>query len=399
MNNNKQRYERKLSAIERYNLVINEIARYNVDAVVEGDGELDLDNWRRAVAVAAEANPGVRVRLKSFLGFSKWVDSGITPTVEMISAPEWDGFSDTGAHFLKDKFDPFRGDAVADIKLIPGNPARIVFRGLHAAMDARGYSHFGGDIFRVLQGKEPIGSRDTLTDLDVRLMHQDKVKIDASQPSVCIPALAPPLTPEQFPGFIWRRVQLPRIIANRLPKLAIHLANQARKLKAGDVAFTITIDFRGLRCNAHSTGNLTGYVRVPVQPGDTADDFLQTLNLKIQNYEDCFNPEYMKKLPWTPIWLMKKSLSKKALDLLYADSAEVPTAGIVNLGHFDAKSQWSYPGFEATRGYGIPGAVGKMNVLLHTYRDGTEVIFSTPEGYNSEGQLDAFIEEFKRVFV
>jgi hypothetical protein len=399
MSDNKQRYERKLSALERYNLVINEVVRYNVDGVVEGSGELDVDKWRRAVAIAAEANPGVRVRLRSFLGFSKWVDSGIAPTVEVIDAPNWDGCSEAGAHFLEDKFNPLRGDPVADIKLIPGNPARIVFRGLHAAMDARGHSQFTTDVFRVLQGKEPVGSRATITDLDIRLMHQDKVKAESAQLSSCIPPLAPPSTPEDSLRFIWRRVQLPRIVADRLPKMAIYLANHARRIKAGDVAFTIPVDFRTLRHQVNSTANLTGYIRVPVGPDDRPNDFLQALTREINDYADCRNSDLLKKLPWFPIALMKKTLAKNAARMTYTENKDIPTAGIVNLGFFDAKALWSYPGFDARRGYGIPGGVGKLNVLLHTYRDGTDVVFATPEGYNRQGQLDALIEDFKTAFV
>jgi hypothetical protein len=398
MSGDQQRYKRKLSALERFNLVINEVVRYNVDGVVEGSGELDADKWRRAVAIAAEANPGVRVRLKSFLGFSKWVDSGIAPTVEVISAPNWDGCSEVGAHFLVDKFNPLRGDPVADVKLIPGTPARIVFRGLHAAMDARGHGQFSTDVFRVLQGKEPIGSSDTITDLDIRLMHQDKVKPEPAHSLSFIPPLAPPSTPDESLGFIWRRVQLPRIIANRLPKMAIYLANHARRIKAGDVAFTIPVDFRTLRHPVNSTANLTGYLHILVRPDDRPDDFLQALTRQIDDYADCRNSKQLNKVPWIPIAHMKKKFAESAAHVFYAENG-VPTAGIVNLGFYDAKALWSYPGFEARRGYGIPGAVGKMNVLLHTFRDGTDVMFATPEGYNRQGQLDALIEDFKTAFV
>ena len=85
-----QPYTRRLSGLERYSLVINEVYRYNIDAIAEGSGNISCEELQAAMAVAAEANPGVRVRLKSFLGFSKWVDSGIAPIIREVEAPEWD---------------------------------------------------------------------------------------------------------------------------------------------------------------------------------------------------------------------------------------------------------------------------------------------------------------------
>ena len=390
-------YVRKLSAIERYNLVINEIVRYNVDAVLEGSGELDLEQWRRAVKIAAEANPGTRVRLKSFLGFAKWVDSGITPEVELVSAPEWDGLSEAGTEFMQSKFDVLNGGPVCDIKLLPGNPARIVFRGLHGAMDARGLTHFIEDILRVLNGEQPIGSRATITDREIRLEHQDKITATPPPATDAIPAM--PVVPPQSDKirYIWRRVTVSKNVTNILPKMAVFLAAQARKHASGDVAFTIPVDFRGLRHDVASTANLTGYLRISVTPEDKPRDVMRRINEQIRQYADCISPGYLNVLPWMPIKLLTKSLADKASDLLHTTNGELPTGGIVSLGHFKAEAL-SYPGFTALRGFGIPGSVGKLNVVIHNYSDGMEVIFSTPESYNREGQLDALIEQFLETF-
>src|SRR5262249_46497645 len=134
------RYSRKLSSIERLSLVLNEFCNYNVDAIVEGYGSLSVDTLRRAVQEAAAANPGSRVRLRGFLGLSRWVDSGIAPEVQEVHAPEWDGRSNRDAPFLEQRFDPLAGGPICSVFFVPGSPtrpARIVFRTLHAAIDGR----------------------------------------------------------------------------------------------------------------------------------------------------------------------------------------------------------------------------------------------------------------------
>lgn len=396
MSNNKK-YIRPLSAIERYNLVINEVVRYNVDAIVEGEGELDLQKWQQAVDQSAQANPGVRVRLRSFLGFAKWVDSGIAPKVEMISAPDWDGQSEIGAEFLREKFAPLSGGPVCDVKLIPGSPARIAFRGLHAAMDARGLTQFILDTFRALRGEELIGSTDPITDLDIRLEHQDKVTAAEPEAVAAIPTMPPAKTDDDTIHYIWRRVTIGKNLPNPLPKMAIFLAEQARLHAEGPVVFTIPIDFRTLRHEVASTANLTGYLRITVDPDDSPKHVMRKLNQQIRDHADCRNPGYVKILPWIPIKLLVKLLRCKAHRILHSTNEELPTAGIVSLGYFNAEEA-TYNDFKATHGFGIPGSVGKLNVLLHNYKDKTEIIFSSPEAYNKDGQLDTLINNYKLAF-
>lgn len=394
---NKKRYQRKLSAIERYNLVINSLFRYNVEGLVAGNGHVDPDQWRRAVEVAAEANPGVRVRLKSFLGFCKWVDSGIAPEVKVVNAPEWDGMSDKGSEFLQQKFDAKSGGPICDVIIVPGDPSWIIVRGLHAAMDARGLTQFSYDVFRILRGEQPTGSDSTLTDLDIRLEHQDKVNYTVPEKVDIIPAMPPQPADDSTIQYHWRRVRINQKISNALPKTAVFLAQQARKHGEGEVSFTVPVDFRGLRHDVRSTGNLTGYLRISVSPDDKPKDVMRKINQQVRDHVDCFNPGYVKILPWLPISFMERQLAKKAHRLLYSSNDELPTGGIVSLGHFEA-SDLCYPGFEAISAFGIPGSVGKLNVVLQNYSDYAEVVFTIPDGYNTRGQLDTLISEFKSAF-
>ena len=390
-------YVRKLSAIERYNLVINEINPYNVESIIEGVGELELEPWQQAVAIAAEANPGVRVRLKSVLGFCKWVDSGISPVVKLVSAPNWDGQSEQGADFMQKKFNVLEGGPVFDVKLLPGSPARIVFSGVHGAIDGRGIAHFIRDVFRVLRSEQPIGGRDTVTDLDIRLQHQDKVTVEEQAPVSCIAAM--PVKPaENEPlRYLWRRLKLNKNVTHILPKMAVFLAKQAYKHEQGAVSFMVPVDFRDLRSKVNSTANLTGYLKIKVEPTDTPRDVMRRINQEIRSYGDCFNPGFLKILPWVPIWLLKKQLAKKIHKLLYTTNEEMATGGLVSMGHLKLE-QACYPGFSDPAIIAIPGMAGKLNVIMCHFSNSTEITFGAPAAYNKEQQLDRLIADFSAEF-
>ena len=396
-----QKYQRKLSASERYNLVINENYRYNVEAMVEGklNGKFNLPQWQQAVAIAAQANPGARVRLKSFLGFCKWVDSGITPEVRIIKDCSWDGLSEKGAEFSKEAFKPLQGGPVFEVVLIESTPhttAKIVMRALHAAMDARGLEFFSKDVFRVLRGESPIGSTATLTDLDIKQKFQDKVVVPPknheaiqAMPIEKIPEIGSSL------DYIWRRVELKKCPTFILPKIAVFLAQQARSLAQGDVVFTIPVDLRGLREEVNSTANLSSFMRVAITEEDTAKTAMRKINQKIRDHLDCHIAPIIKILPWIPIRLLLSGLKKNINTLLYTPNKDLPTAGIVSLGAVDL-GDYATDDFIPETIYGIPGSVGKLNIIVLNNKPRAQVIFSCPTAFNQQGQLDNLIQAFKQ---
>ena len=177
---------------------------------------------------------------------------------------------------------------------------------------------------------------------------------------------------------------------------AVFLAAQARKHDKGNVAFTVPVDFRGRREEVNSTANLTGYLRIPVQPEDTPRDVMKRIHQEIRDYGDCFNPNpsFAKILLWLPIRFLQNQINKKFDESLYTANKYLPTGGIVSLGYFK-REEYSFPGFKAKGVFVIPGYVGKLNVLIHNYTDETCVVFAVPNAYNKEGQLDNLILELK----
>jgi hypothetical protein len=395
-----RRYVRRVSPVERYGLVLNEVYHYRVDGVVEGFGAVDIARLQAGVDRAAAANTAIRVRYRGMLGFSRWVDSGIAPRVRLMPMAAWDGTSEAGAPFLEEKLDPLHGGPVADVLVVPctDGKTRMVFRTLHAAIDGRGLMHWMAEVFRAMRGEALLGSSSRLIDLDVQAQYAGRIGNDPqAAPVSCIPVVPPSSSGHDNLRYVWRRVVLDRGVSQLLPKTAVFLAAWARRHAAGEVGFTIPIDFRGLRTEEMGLGNLTGYVRLAVPEEASPRAIIQQLNAKIRAFVDCRERPGIRKLYWKPIPLMIRKLRPHISKLLYTPNPALPTGGIVSMGHLKL-SDGSYPGFDTTMIFGIPGTVGKLNVVFLNFPGCVSVVFSVPAPFNAEGQIDEMAEAYRRHF-
>lgn len=181
----------------------------------------------------------------------------------------WDGNSERNAPFLQERLLPLDGGPVADILVVPGadGRTRIVFRSVHAAIDGRGLMHWMLEVCRAARGETLLGSDSRLTDLDVQELNKDKLPpapapAAPEPPKRCILVLSPAAEGRMPVDFVWRRAILVNPSSQLLTKAAVFLAQWARKREAGDVGFTIPIDFRGLRTQEMGIGNMIGYLRL-----------------------------------------------------------------------------------------------------------------------------------------
>jgi hypothetical protein len=396
----RRRYRRIVSPIERYALVLNAVYHYRVDGVVQGVGHVDPAALQRAVDKAAAANPAIRVRLRGALGFSAWVDSGIAPSVRVLPASSWTGQDEIGAAFLLEKLDALAGGPVADVLVVPGKDGkiRLVFRTLHAAIDGRGLMHWMLEVFRAARGEPLLGSGSRLTDLDIQAQYASNLPDDpVPPPTTCIPALPASEAGRDSIHYVWRRVVLDKNVSQLLPKTAVFLADWARRYAEGEVGFTIPIDYRGYRTQEMSLGNLTAYVRLSVPPAATPRSVMAQLNGLLRNFADCRQRPGIKKIAWVPIATMVKKLRPAVGSLLYTLNPAMPTGGIVSMGNLTLAAG-SYPGFDADMIFGIPGTVGKLNVVFLNFPSFVSVVFSVPAPYNADGQLDSLAAAYRAHF-
>lgn len=391
-------YARVLSPIERCSLVLHAVHRYHLDAVVEGQGSIGLDALQAAVARAAAVNPAIRVRLRGVLGFCRWVDSGEPPGVRVVADSAWNGLGSAGADFMGEGLRPVAGGPVSDIFLVHGRDGRerVVFRAVHAAVDGRAMLHWMQEVFRALRGEPLLGSSSTLTDWQLQEQLKDKVTDAAPPLGACLPVVEPAVPGTGPLEYIWRRIALDHNVSQPIARGAVFLAEWARRQGDGEVGFTVPVDYRGLRTQEMGMGNLTGFVQMPIEAGATPRSVMQQLNLRIRAFADC-RRQPVALVPWLPLWLLVRLFRGQLHKLLYTVDKGIPSGGIVSMGHLKL-DEFSCAGFHAESCFGIPGAVGKLNVVFVNYRDSTIVSFAAPAAYNANGQLDEMIEAFRRHF-
>jgi len=394
------RYVRRMSPMERFSLLIHQAYRYHVDGVLEGRGDVDPARLQAAVDQAAAVNPGMRVRMRGVLGFTRWVDSGIAPQVRLLPQAEWDGSSEQGAKFLDERLDPLAGGPVADVLLVPcrDGQSRLVFRTVHAAIDGRGCMHWMHEVSRALRGDALQGSTSCLRDIDVHAQHRHR--LGPSPPALtvaCLPIVPPSQGGRQPLKYVWRRVNLHRPISHLLPKTAQFLAQWARRQGGGAVAFTVPIDYRGLRTDEMGVGNLTGYLRLDVAEQDTPRLLMRQLNERIRDYADCRTFPGATLLSWMPLSRLRRRIRPADEGWLYESTPGAPSGGLVSMGTVRLRD-FDFAGFRATGIYGLPGAVGKLNVLFGNTELGSPVLFTAPAAYNHEGQLDGLVAAFQTHF-
>ncbi len=395
-----KRYCRPLSPLERYSLVINTVSPYRVDGIIEGDGELDINRLRQAVAHAAEANPAIRVRLRGWLGYCRWVDSGQPPRVYEVLDSLWDGQSEQYMPGYEHRLDAAAGGACSDIFLVHGRDGklRLLFRGVHAALDGRGMTFWITEVFRALRGEPLLGSGSLLTDQDIQEKFATEVALAPAGPPAkpCI-AVVPAAPEARETRFIWRRVILSGHRRLMLGKLACFLAAYARIQSEGDVAFTCPIDYRGLRTQAMSLGNLTGFIRLSIDPDDKPTDVMRQLKHRVENFADCRQIPGIRRIQWIPLAYMARQLRRSLDTILFTPNVHMPTGGVVSMGVLQ-REDFSCEGFSAHAIYAIPGAVGKLNVVFTEHGSETIITIAAPAAYNHQGQLDVMIHALAQHF-
>jgi len=393
------RYHRKVSPLERYWLVLDEIYPCLATGVIEGIGEIDPVRLQQAVDRAAKANPAIRVRLRGFLGFSRWVDSGVAPRVRQMKLSDWRGDSELHAPFLLERFRALRGQPISDVLVVPctDGKVRLVFRALHAAIDGRGVALWIDDVMRAMRGEPLLGSTSRLIDLDIQESYKDRIVPEPPVPPTKCIAVVPHGTPPAQPHYLWRRAIIDRSVSQLLPKAAVFLAQWARRHQKGDVGFTIPIDYRGLRTEECGLGNLIGYLRLPVPDDATPRSVMQHLANRMRGFADCKEVGGIRALTWVGIRRMAQKMERSVKAVLYTESSAVPTGGIVSMAPNRLAGK-SCPGFAATTMFGLPAAVGKLNVVITPFDDAMCVIFTAPSDYNHQGQFDEMVAAFERHF-
>ncbi|HQN02016.1 MAG TPA: hypothetical protein PLL36_13115 [Candidatus Hydrogenedentes bacterium] len=381
-------YTRKMTFNER-SYVAASLLGYpmTIQLIFDGEGILDFKRWRNAVTIASEANPGARLVLKGHLGWSRWVDSGVTPPVHEVDGSHWNGYGPDGASFLQESL-PFRQGPTSEVILIHGPTPRVLFRTHHGVMDGRGIMFWAEDIFRILRGEKAIGSISNLTDIELSKSFQDEFR--TAFPTENIAPTGLPQGDSQ--GVVWKRHTLKDNIPMLLARCARLAAEEAWRHAEGPVRFAIPVDMRPRKPGLRSTCNLTLDVYIEVKKETTPEQIANDIALKIKLGCEGKIKKFDELLKHVPLWVVtraiEKIIQKRHQNGLYGLSGILTNLGRIDLTHFKGG------GFSARSFWAIPPATEYFPffLVMSGYQGGSELILSTPQKLASHGRLDDALE-------
>ncbi len=386
-------YERRLSPVERLWLVADRLHGPFVNQLVlEGEGTLDPDIWRAAVAAAAVANPGARLVLRGHLTASRLRATVTPPPIRVVNGAAWDGRCEAGAPFMETPLAPRTGPTV-EVLLVEGTPPRVIVRTHHAVMDGRGTLSFVEDLFRALNGAPPIGATSPVT--DVALARSLQAARAERRIEDCLAPTGRAVTTETR-GTRWRRVTVPGKHSRLLPRVALAVAEQAR-LQAGEdgadgrVRFDLPVDLRPRAPGLRSTANLTGMLHLEVPPEATALEIAQKIEtMRRDGLETAFGPG-LGVLRALPLGLMAR-VGRAAIARVHRRGRYLASGVLSNIGRLPLE-QFRGGGFRATAGFFVPPGVESTPLFLALTGSKTEVqlVATMPRPLADSGRLEELL--------
>ncbi len=391
-------YKRKLSPVERYYISCDKrTLPYHTPCLnqmmVEGTGIVDEKTWAKAVKTASLANPGSRIILKGSLGFACWVDSGKTTPFRVVNGGIWDGQSDTGAPFLEDPLPAYEGPTSEVLLVKCVHKSYIVFRSHHGAMDGRGTQAFADDVFRVLNGGEPLGENSAMSDLDLSTQ-LTSVRSEMLTDQVRAPTGLPEGNEK---GRIWYRRTVTGKFSQVLARIAIGIAQSARDYGDTNVRFQLPVDMRPRVKGLRSTANLSGGIMMNVTSETSVSSWQHMIKNKLAEKREAVIPSFMKFVPirllcWISLKMMKnaneKLVEKRMLTGQYRATGIISNLGLLPL------EQYQGGGFKATSALFIPPDFDTTAFFLTVAgnKNGIELVLRLPKVLATRGRLNKALD-------
>jgi len=357
---------------------------------VIGNGDIDTERLRQALAQAVDANPGYRLRLQGYWGWRQWDRDGLYPTVDDIDAPEWDSTCSDHAPCLGNPID-LRTESPCQItKIRTRQGTHILFRTHHAITDGRGTVHLMNETFRILRGEAPLGSHSKLTEWDIA-MRENRPANPVTEYH-CLPVIKGTVDAERA-GYQWRRFDWQGNKNKFAAKLIYGCAKLAREhFGEGKVLFRIPADLRRFAAEGEGfpVGNCSGAIDLEITEETSLNqirsDIIRAMrqNLELAPFEEKF--KYIKWLPKSFFRAKPLLLKKMHAAQSYRMSGIISYMGDVNNDEFRCE------GFEPTSQFGVPIPFESRPLFIAacTYNDITNIIVGCPRAVCSMDELGAF---------
>jgi hypothetical protein len=356
--------------------------------VVEGRGRIDHGALRDAVARAADANPGCRLRMTGHLAARAWV-LGPAPRVTVVTGSTWDGRSEHGAPFLDARLDV--DGPTCEVQLIEARDRTfLVFRSLHAVMDGLGTLLWAHDVFRALRGETPVGHPSALTDSDLAAGVRDEPLVLPPSDALSATGRADAVTSGN--DFRWRRVTIDEPAdVSVVAAMAVTIAAEARRHGEGTVRFNVPADLRGLRKDERTTGNAVGTLFVEVAADATVASVADEIRGRLRARDHARFPASYERLRWLPLGALHAMIARGFANE-HARGRYAFTATISFLGTVDAAAI-AAPGFAPANAFWIPPMADQgCFVACARFGGRLDVMLSMPRVLASGGRFEALHE-------
>lgn len=393
--------------------------------VIEGIGSLSVLEWKTAIELAADANPGIRLKLKGKWGWRYWDDQGREPRVKVYSS-SWSGENSSGAEFDGQELDCINGLG-AEIHLLEGAFPKIIFRSHHALMDGNATLFWIQEVFRALRGEALRGSVATLNEMDIVKAHEQPEPKHFSGPWGAIFLSAginkgdsDCSSSEEYSekhseehseewknevgddNCIWQNMILKNEIDRVLPKTIYFFARRVRALHGEHVktVFRVPSNLRRLLSEEekYQLGNLVAAIDFEVIPEMEVKDIYKNLLTDLKKKQDL---SVFPKNIWLTKWLPKRFFRRSPVQLhkLQQQGLCDITAIITHVGKVSL-SEFSYENFKATNLYALPLPLPGVSIscVFLAHDNGLSLTMSAPATFVSHEKLKAFAAEMKAAF-
>ncbi|WP_228794513.1 peptide synthetase [Nocardia cyriacigeorgica] len=230
--------------------------------VFPGDGEVDPERLRQAVAVASAACPGSRLVRRG----RDWVDSGIPAAVRVIDDWAIDYSALDGDPVVHSPIGPTE-ETTCEVLLLTTHPTTLIFRAFHGVMDGMGLVTWALAVLRALGGREPEPMPDPVAD-------QELVRRVGApgKPTLMLPKYRSAVGHgRQMPGeprHLLRRRTIAASAPGAVAKIAALLAEQT----AGTSRIMMPVDLRRHDPQLRSTANLALPLFFDITAGTTGTE-------------------------------------------------------------------------------------------------------------------------------
>jgi len=360
---------------------------------VIGEGNIDSDRLREALALAVASNPGFKVRLRGYWGWRRWDDQGLAPTVEEIEAPDWDSSCSDGAPLLGNPIDLRHESPCQIAKIITRTGTHILFRTHHAITDGRGTVHLMNEVFRILRGEEPQGSDSRLTEWDVA-MREERPESPVSEDG-CLPVIKGTTDPDRT-GYQWYRFDWKGDKNKFAAKILFANAQLARAhFGEGKVLFRIPADLRRYMADdeGFTIANCSGAIDLEIQSNTKLNEIRSQIVRSMRQKMDLApfkeNYKYVKWLPKSLFRVHPESLKRMHREQRYRMSGSISYMGEVDNDQFSCK------GFRPFSQFGVPIPFENRPLFIAacTYNEITNIIVGCPRAVCDMAELKQFCQK------